>query len=49
MARPQVADRGDSLHMWRVAANILNSGQPTRGGSPVLALGVGLINPRRKK
>jgi hypothetical protein len=24
MARPQVADRGDCLQIWRVAANILN-------------------------
>jgi hypothetical protein len=24
MARPQVADRGDGLQVWRVAANILN-------------------------
>jgi hypothetical protein len=24
MARPQVADGGDGLQMWRVAANILN-------------------------
>ena len=23
MARPQVADRGDGLQIWRVAANIL--------------------------
>jgi hypothetical protein len=24
MARPQVADGGDDLQIWRVAANILN-------------------------
>jgi hypothetical protein len=24
MAHPQVADAGDALHLWRVAANILN-------------------------
>jgi hypothetical protein len=24
MARPQVADGGDGLHIWRAAANILN-------------------------
>jgi hypothetical protein len=24
MARPRVADRGDGLQIWRVAANILN-------------------------
>jgi hypothetical protein len=34
MARPQVADRGDGLHIWRVAANILNMhrGLPKMGG-----------------
>jgi hypothetical protein len=25
MARPQVADRGDGLQIWRVAANIMNN------------------------
>jgi hypothetical protein len=25
MAHPQVADGGDSFHMWRVAANVLSS------------------------
>jgi hypothetical protein len=24
MARPRVADRGDGLHIWRIAANIVN-------------------------
>jgi len=34
MARPQIPDGGDGLHVWRVAANILNKshGQSTRGG-----------------
>jgi hypothetical protein len=29
MARPQVADGGDSLQVWRVAANILNKQSQT--------------------
>jgi hypothetical protein len=43
MARPQVADGGDGLQIWRVAANILNkqSRQPTRGGLPDWGFGVG--------
>jgi hypothetical protein len=51
MARPQVADGGDGLQIWTVAANILNekSGQPTRGGPPAWGLGVGLTAPHRKK
>jgi hypothetical protein len=48
MARPQVADGGDGLQIWRVAANILNK-QPTRGGPPAWGLGVGLTTPHRKK
>jgi hypothetical protein len=37
MAHPQVADGGDSLKFWRVAANMLNvaasrQGGPTGGG-----------------
>jgi hypothetical protein len=31
MARPQVADGGDSLQIWRVAANILNKQSWTAG------------------
>jgi hypothetical protein len=32
----QVADGGDDLQIYRVAANSLNNrGQPTRGGPPV--------------
>jgi hypothetical protein len=50
MARPQVADGGDALQVWREAANILSScGQPKRVGLPVWCLGVGLTTPRRKK
>jgi hypothetical protein len=47
---PQVADGGDGLQIWRVAADILNKyfGQPTRGGPPVWGLGVGLTTPHRK-
>jgi hypothetical protein len=35
MARPQVADGGDALQVWRVAANILNkqSRTPDKGWS----------------
>jgi hypothetical protein len=51
MARPQVADGGDSLRFCRVVANILNkqSRQPTRGGPPAWGLGVGITNPHSKK
>jgi hypothetical protein len=50
MARPQIADGGDGLQIWRLAANILNnvSGQPTRVGPLAEGLGVGLTTPRRK-
>jgi hypothetical protein len=47
MARTQVADGGDGLQKWRVAANILN--KPTRGGPPAWWLGVGLTTPHCKK
>jgi hypothetical protein len=51
MARPQVADGGDSLQFWRVAANILNKQSWTveKGWSSGLGLGVGLTTPHRKK
>jgi hypothetical protein len=50
MARPQVADGGNDLQIWRVAANILksSSGQPTRGCPPAWGLGVGLTTPHLK-
>jgi hypothetical protein len=50
MAHPQVSDGGDTLQFWREAANILitSRGQPTRGGLPAWALGVGLTTPHRK-
>jgi hypothetical protein len=38
MARPQVADGGDSLQFWRVAANLLNKQSRTAAGV-VLQLG----------
>jgi hypothetical protein len=51
MARPQVADGGDGLQIWRAAANILNkqSGKPARGGPTTWLLDVGLTTPQRKK
>jgi hypothetical protein len=50
MARPRVADRGDGLQIWTVAANILNKhrGQPTVGGPPAWGLGGELITLPRK-
>jgi hypothetical protein len=44
MARPQVADGGDSLQFWSVAANILNKKSRTadKGWSFSLGFGVGL-------
>jgi hypothetical protein len=51
MARPQVADGGDGLQIWRIAANLFNKqlwtadkGGPTFGG-----LAVGLTTCHRKK
>jgi hypothetical protein len=50
-ARPRVADGGDSLQFWRVAANILNKQSRTadKGGTPAWGLGVRLTTPHRKK
>jgi hypothetical protein len=47
MARPQVAEGGDGLHTWRVAANILNkqSRRADRGWSSSLGVGRGSNNP----
>jgi hypothetical protein len=41
MARPQVADAGDGLQIWRVAANILNKQSLTadKGWSSNLVVG----------
>jgi hypothetical protein len=51
MARPQVADGGDDLQLWREAANILNKQSRTadKGWSSSFGLGVGLTIPHRKK
>jgi hypothetical protein len=50
MARPQVPDGGDGLHIWRVAANILNKQSWTADmGWPFnLGVGLGANNPHRK-
>jgi hypothetical protein len=50
MARPQVADGGEGLQIWRVAANILNKQSQTadRGCSTSLAVGGGADSPQRK-
>jgi hypothetical protein len=46
MARPQVADRGDALQVWRTAANILNKQSHTADKGWSFSLGVerGAIN-----
>jgi hypothetical protein len=46
MARPQVADGGDALQFWRVAANILNkqSRAADKGWSSSLGVGRGANN-----
>jgi hypothetical protein len=46
MARPRVEDGGDGLHMWRVAANILNKQSWTadKGWSSSLWVGRGANN-----
>jgi hypothetical protein len=46
MARPQVADGGDALQVWRVAANILNKQSQTadKGLSSSLGVGCGADN-----
>jgi hypothetical protein len=50
-ARPQVADGGDGLQIWRAAANILNKQLRTgdKGGPPAWRLDVGLTTPHCKK
>jgi hypothetical protein len=47
MARPRVADRGDGLQIWTVAANILNKQSRTAdsGWSSSLVVGRGANNP----
>jgi hypothetical protein len=46
MSRPQVADGGDGLQMWRVAANVLNKQSRTanKGWSSSLGVGSGANN-----
>jgi hypothetical protein len=50
MARPRVADGGEGLQVWRVAANILNKQSRTadKGWSSSLGIGRGLTTPHRK-
>jgi hypothetical protein len=50
-ARPHVADGGDRLRIWRVAAIILNKRPRTadKGWSSSLGVGKGLTIHRRKK
>jgi hypothetical protein len=51
MARPQVADGGEGLQIWRVAANILNKQSRTadKGWPSSLGVGLGRTTPHRKK
>jgi hypothetical protein len=48
MARPRLADRGDSLQIWRVAANMLNKQSRTADSGWSSSLGVGLTTLLRK-
>ncbi|KAJ4439970.1 hypothetical protein ANN_08101 [Periplaneta americana] len=41
MARPQVADRGDGIQIWRAAVNILNKQSRTADEGWSSSLGVG--------
>jgi hypothetical protein len=51
MARPQVADGGDALQLWRVAVNILNKQSRTtdKGWSSSLGFGRGANNSSQEK
>jgi hypothetical protein len=51
MASLQVADGGNGLHIWRVAANMLNkqSWTPDKGLSSNWGLGMGLKSPHCKR
>jgi hypothetical protein len=51
MACPQVADGGDGLRMWSVAANILNKQSRTtdKGWSSGFGVKRGLKTPQHKK
>jgi hypothetical protein len=46
MARPRVANVSDGLHIWRVAATVLNkqSLTPGKGWSSILGVGRGSNN-----
>jgi hypothetical protein len=50
MKRPQDADGGDALWIWRVSANILNNRREhsTQGGPLVCGLGGGLTTAHRE-
>jgi hypothetical protein len=50
MARPQIADGGDGLQIWRIVANILNRQSWTvdKGRSSSLGVGRGATTPRCK-
>jgi hypothetical protein len=50
-ARPQAADGGDGLQIWRVAEKILNkqSRAAEKGRSSSLVVGLGLTIPHRKR
>jgi hypothetical protein len=51
MARPQVADGGDGLQIWKVAAKMLNKQSRTadKGWSSSLGVGRGATTPHLKK
>jgi hypothetical protein len=51
MARPQVADEGDGLQIWRVATNILNKKSETayKGWSFIFCLKMDLTTHNRKE
>jgi hypothetical protein len=51
MARAQVAEEGDGLQLWRVAADILNiqSRADDKGWSCSFGAGSGLTTPHHKK
>jgi hypothetical protein len=50
MVRPQIADGGDDLQIWRIAASILNKQSRTadKGWFPDWGLGEGLTSPPLK-
>lgn len=51
MARPQISDGGDGLHIWRVAANMLNKQSKTssKDDPPARGLGAWLTMPHCRK